>query len=91
MVASLWPVDDQATSALMTVFYTKLWKEGKSPLVALHEAQLYIYRHPDEIGKLASRGLGAQGKLPDGGAVRSGGKTASPEKWAAFVLAGVGN
>ena len=59
VVASLWPVDDQATCALMTVFYTKLWKENKPPLEALREAQLYVYRHPDEIGKLAaSRGLG---------------------------------
>ncbi len=90
VVASLWPVDDQATSALMTVFYTKLWKDNKPPLEALRDAQLFIYRHPDEIGKLA-HGLGKPGKLPDGGAVKPGGKTASPEKWATFVLAGVGN
>jgi CHAT domain-containing protein len=94
VLASLWPVDDQATCALMTVFYTKLWKENKPPLEALREAQLYIYRHPDEIGNLAAgRGLGLSnpGKLPDGGAVKPSGKTASPEKWAAFVVAGVGN
>jgi CHAT domain-containing protein len=93
VVASLWPVDDQATSALMTLFYTKLWKENKPPLEALREAQLYIYHHPDEIGKpAADRGLGLSepGKLPDGGAVKPGGKTASPEFWAGFVLAGVG-
>ncbi len=89
VVASLWPVDDQATSALMRVFYTKLWKENKPPLEALRDAQLYIYRHPGEIGKLA-RGLGKPDKLLDGGAVKPGEKTASPEQWAAFVLAGVG-
>ena len=53
VIASLWKVNDKATAALITVFYTKLWQDHKSPLDALRHAQLYIYRHPDEIGMLA--------------------------------------
>ncbi|MGO9113625.1 MAG: CHAT domain-containing protein, partial [Thermoguttaceae bacterium] len=90
VVASLWPVDDKATAALMTVFYTKLWKEHKSPIDALREAQLYIYHHPNEISKLAdSRTLNANKTRPiptDSAAEPS--KTASPELWAGFVLSG---
>jgi tetratricopeptide (TPR) repeat protein len=94
VVASLWPVDDQATCALMKVFYTELWKENKPPLEALREAQLYVYRHPDEIGKLAdNRGLGVSRPvtLPDGAAVKPGSQTAPVRQWAGFVLAGVGD
>ena len=37
VVASLWKVDDQATAALMRLFYHKLWADKKSPTVALRE------------------------------------------------------
>ena len=88
VIASLWAVDDQATCALMAVFYTKLWKENKPPLEALREAQLFVYRHPDKIGELAAnRGL----DLTRLAKVRPGSGTAPPGEWAGFVLAGVGD
>ena len=46
VVASLWPVDDKATAALMTEFYTKLWKEHKSPIDALREGSFTYFTFP---------------------------------------------
>jgi CHAT domain-containing protein len=40
VVASLWQVDDQATSELMRRFYRGMLKEGLRPAAALREAQI---------------------------------------------------
>src|SRR5262249_12875435 len=53
VVASLWQVDDTATAALMTLFYHYLWEEKRPPLEALRQAQLTLYRHPEQIASLA--------------------------------------
>ncbi len=51
VIVSLWPVDDEATRALMGAFYAR-WKEGKMPTAkALREAQAEVaadprWRHP---------------------------------------------
>ena len=44
VMASLWKVDDEATSELMGHFYRVMLKEGRSPAAALREAQLFIWR-----------------------------------------------
>ena len=67
VVASLWKVDDQATAALMALFYDRLWQQGKPPLEALREAQLALYRQPELVGKLAAaRGTSDFDKLVRG-------------------------
>jgi CHAT domain-containing protein len=94
VIASLWKVDDQATTALMKLFYHKLWKENEPPIEALREAQLAIYHNPHLIGNLAgSRGPDFEKtvKLTGGGQRQPSSKTAPPKLWAAFVLSGPGN
>jgi CHAT domain-containing protein/tetratricopeptide (TPR) repeat protein len=96
VIASLWKVNDDATAALMALFYHKLWKENKPPLVALREAQLTLYHHPERIPALAKeRGL----KLDDVVALPAGAEKdpkrpttgkAPVKLWAAFVLSGAG-
>ncbi len=97
VIASLWKVDDQATAALMTLFYRNLWQEKLPPLEALRQAQLALYHHPERIGELA-RGRGVEFdnlvRLPTDPAnkakeSRSVGK-APPKLWAGFVLSGTG-
>lgn len=46
VVASLWKVDDAATLALMTEFYTNLWVKKQSKIDALRNAQRYLLRNP---------------------------------------------
>jgi CHAT domain-containing protein/Tfp pilus assembly protein PilF len=96
VVASLWKVDDQATAALMALFYDKLWRQNKPAIVALREAQLTLYHHPERIGVLAKeRGPNfdkvvrlpaapKEGKKPD-----HSGKP-STKLWAGFVVSGLG-
>ncbi len=54
VVASLWMVDDQATAALMAIFYDQFWRLHKPPIEALRTAQLRLYRHPELVGQLAA-------------------------------------
>ena len=44
VVASLWKVEDEATSELMKIFYTEMLKNGKTPAEALRLAQNGIRR-----------------------------------------------
>ncbi|HEX7448740.1 MAG TPA: CHAT domain-containing tetratricopeptide repeat protein [Pirellulales bacterium] len=93
VVASLWKIDDQATAALMRLFYFKLFRENKAPLAALREAQLAIYHHPEQIGPLASARapeFGKAVKLVDGGKAKKPGGRAATRLWAGFVLSGAG-
>jgi tetratricopeptide (TPR) repeat protein/CHAT domain-containing protein len=101
VVASLWSVPDEPTAALMGLFYHGLLVEKLPPLEALRAAQLYLYRHPEEIPELvrrAERGapLVAQGAPDPSPEPRptqppvEGKKRASARSWAGFVLSGVG-
>jgi CHAT domain-containing protein len=47
VIASLWKVDDAATSALMQRFYDEHWGKDRPPLEALRRAQLSLLDAPD--------------------------------------------
>ncbi|MEM6453601.1 MAG: CHAT domain-containing tetratricopeptide repeat protein [Acidobacteriota bacterium] len=44
VVASLWPVEDRASAALMDHFYTALWRDGQPPAAALRTAKRALRR-----------------------------------------------
>jgi CHAT domain-containing protein/tetratricopeptide (TPR) repeat protein len=89
VIASQWRIDDESTSALMRLFYRKLWVEKKRPERALREAQLAILDHPELCSELArSRGpnFSKAVTLAESSTPRTVGKRTSPSLWAAFVL-----
>jgi CHAT domain-containing protein len=96
VVVSLWKVEDKATAALMKVFYYQLWHEGKMPIEAIREAQLTLYRHPEQIDALASGDRSLKDpanpvKLPDGGRRSETATKTPPKLWAGFILSGPGD
>src|SRR5262249_21716210 len=57
VIASLWKVDDDATQALMTLFYRNLWQKHQEPAEALRQAQLTLYRNPSAVAMAKQRGF----------------------------------
>jgi CHAT domain-containing protein len=92
VVASLWDVPDEATAALMALFYDELLREHKPPLDALRRAQLTVYRNPGRIKELAERGAERpKAKASDVPAPAAAPGPRAPVKdWAGFVLSGLG-
>jgi hypothetical protein len=89
VASALWKVDDEATAALMGLFYRHLWVDKMPPLEALRQAQLRLLRQPGDIPALASRRDFLVGPLPPPRPGK-GGRRASADLWAGFSLSGSG-
>src|SRR5262249_25852126 len=100
LVASLWQVNDAATSVLMEQFYGHLWNMEKplSKLEALRQAQLFVLKNPDKVRAGAQEWRaeeakgGREGRVaadpPDGGKEGPAARRSPPAWWAAFLLSG---
>lgn len=94
-IASLWPVDDLATSLLMARLY-EVMASGHTPPSALRRAQLwlramtpdeeatYLDRYPPLRALQRTRAAGHRASPPEAG----DGDYGHPEYWAAFVALG---
>src|SRR5690606_17873225 len=94
VVATYWEVDDQASAALMNLFYHYLIVENESPLQALRRAQLRLRDTPQPLAELATlRGPTLrEGAKP---LETTHGSAAAPTRrptrlWAGYGLFGVG-
>jgi CHAT domain-containing protein len=93
VVATLWPVEDDATRALMTEFYRNLWGRKLPKAEALRQAQLRLLRGElaaggDALaalgGNVAVAAVGTRGVQP----IPVAADPRAPARWAAFVLSG---
>lgn len=81
VLATLWPVADLATAALMRDFYHLTYEIGLRPAQALRRAQLALL-----AGRSASRPGTPTRSLIDDGACEGNADTSHPFYWAPYVL-----
>jgi CHAT domain-containing protein/Tfp pilus assembly protein PilF len=76
VVASLWKVDDEATTELMKYFYTNMLKKGMRPAAALREAQNTLRQVPQWRSPHYWAGFTLQGEFKE--PIRLPAATAAP-------------
>jgi CHAT domain-containing protein len=100
-VASLWKVDDAATTMLMEEFYLNLWQKKLPRLEALRQAQLKVLRSPERVVQYRDEMQAEMAKQPGRSVLvakeadrkfqqNATERRTPPGFWAAFVLSGDG-
>ncbi len=88
VVATLWSVEDESTALFMRRFYALMIGQGRSPVQAMREAQLWLR----DVTVAELTGLDSGARRQSRGRSRSGRPTGrpfqSPYYWAAFHLVG---
>jgi CHAT domain-containing protein/tetratricopeptide (TPR) repeat protein len=97
-IASLWPVYDSATRALMLEYYRQRWRNGMPSSEALRRAQLSLYLDPGRVSvEKKLRGVSrtpddsADASIPDPVPGAADDSHTPPVFWAAFVHSGLGD
>jgi CHAT domain-containing protein len=90
VLASLWKVDDEATTALMTLFYRNLWERKLSAVESLRLAQLSLCRRTDPLSAQTGLPRGAAAEGPAAAGFTGVQTTLPARRWAAFTVSGVG-
>ncbi len=98
VVASLWKVDDAATTVLMEQFYANLWTKKMPKLEALRQAQLTVLNNPGLVTARQASWPGSAMSTRKQRRCRRAGRShqrmahprSDPALWAAFVLSGDG-
>ena len=89
VIASLWKVDDDATSALMARFYDNLWRKEMPKAEAFRQAQIAMIRGELDTGPAKDgRGMAPGVRVSMRNDPKD--KRVPPRFWAAFVLSGDG-
>lgn len=89
VVASLWQVDDEATSELMGHFYRGLLKEGLTPAAALRAAKIEMLKSDDRRPPYFWAAFVLQGEYRERFAT-GGGRTSASYVLAALLLSAAG-
>jgi CHAT domain-containing protein len=86
VVATLWPVKDFTTAALMRAFYRNRYERGLEPAEALRRAQLsFLDGTIEAVARTRTRGFLPEAEdAPDGNSLHA----AHPYHWAPYMLMG---
>ena len=87
VVASLWKVDDSATSQLMTEFYRAMFENGLTPSAALRAAQVTIWKQPRHRAPFYWAAFVLQGEYRDAVVIPSATRSSKNKLFVALLIA----
>jgi CHAT domain-containing protein len=89
VISSFWKTDEEVARLLMNEFHLRLWGKQMSPVEALRQAQLHLYRHP-ELLKGSINKLGPPNLNETDEPIEVPTRRLDPNLWGGFALSGIG-